>query len=156
MRPDKTILAALGATLGLYRAGLATREIPVWRAIAASADELVARAEALAAGVGDRRVRAAAMRATVGGGSLPGQTLPSAGLVVTAPGRSADLVLAALRSGDPRVIGRVEDQAVLLDLRTVPPDGDADLAAALRRALAGMPGGPGAGRAARRERGSRG
>ena len=49
MRPDKTILAAVAATLGLYRAGVAVREIPVWRQIAVSVDALDARAR------GDRR-----------------------------------------------------------------------------------------------------
>jgi L-seryl-tRNA(Ser) seleniumtransferase len=135
MRPDKTILAAIAATLGLYRAGLAVREIPAWRAIAASAEGLRARAEALAAAVDDPRVSARAMRATVGGGSLPGETLPSAGLAIDAPGRAADAILAALRAGDPAVIGRAEDGCALLDLRTVPAGHGEVLGAALSRAL---------------------
>ncbi|MCU0505963.1 MAG: L-seryl-tRNA(Sec) selenium transferase [Chloroflexi bacterium] len=138
-RPDKTILAALAATLGLYRAGLAVREIPVWRAIAAPVDVLAARARALAAQVGDARVRADAMRATVGGGALPGETLPSAGLVVEAAGAGADALLAALRLGTPPVIARTADGAVLLDLRTVPAEADDALAGALARALPADP-----------------
>ena len=143
-RPDKTILAALAATLGLYRAGLATREIPVWRAIAEPIATLWARAESLATGVGDPRVGVRGTWATVGGGSLPGETIPSAGLVVEAPGRTADLILASLRAGDPAVIGRAEGGAVLLDLRTVPPEADDALAAALARAIAAVTGGAGA------------
>jgi L-seryl-tRNA(Ser) seleniumtransferase len=153
-RPDKTILAALAATLGLYRAGLATREIPVWRAIATPPDALTARGEALAAQIADPRVRAGAMSATIGGGSLPGETLPSAGLIVDAPGRAAVLILGSLRSGDPGVIGRAEDGAVLLDLRTVPPGSDAVVGDALVRALAGMRGGVDGDRGARRVRGA--
>jgi L-seryl-tRNA(Ser) seleniumtransferase len=134
-RPDKTIVAALAATLGLYRAGLATREIPVWRALAVPAGTLRARAEGLAARIDDPRVRAGAMDAAAGGGSSPGSTIPSAGLVVAAPGRAADRFLAALRAADPPVIGRIEDDAVRLDLRAVPPEADDHLLAALRAAL---------------------
>jgi L-seryl-tRNA(Ser) seleniumtransferase len=136
-RPDKTILAALAATLGLYRAGLATREIPVWREIAMPVAALQDRALALAARLDDRRVRVAGLSATVGGGSLPGETLPSAGLAIEAPGGAAVRLLASLRAGDPPVIGRVEDDAVLLDLRTVPPEADEIVVVALARALAG-------------------
>ncbi len=134
-RPDKSILAALAATLGLYRAGLAVREIPVWAAIATPVDELRARADALAAAAGDARVTACAMDATIGGGSLPGETLPSAGLAIEAPGRAADALLAALRAGDPPVIARAEDGRVVLDLRTVPAGRDEVVAAAVARAI---------------------
>jgi len=136
-RPDKTILAALAATLGLYRAGLATREIPVWREIAMPVAALQDRAIALAARLDDGRIRVTGLSATVGGGSLPGETLPSAGLAIRAPGGAAVRLLASLRAGDPPVIGRVEDDAVLLDLRTVPPETDEIVAVALARALAG-------------------
>ena len=74
-----------------------------------------------------------ARRATVGGGSLPGETLPSFGLALAA--RSADRLLAALRAGDPAVVGRIEDGRVVLDLRTVDPASDDELAAALAAAL---------------------
>jgi L-seryl-tRNA(Ser) seleniumtransferase len=139
MRPDKTILAAIAATLGLYRAGLAVHEIPAWRAISAPVEGLRARAEALAAAIDDPRVGPREMRATVGGGSLPGETLPSAGLSVDAPGAMADAILAALRAGHPAVIARVEDGVVLLDLRAVPEASDASMRAALARALAEVP-----------------
>ena len=73
MRPDKATLAAVAATLGLYRAGRAEAEIPVWRMIAASIDGLRSRAEAVAGR--DRRPvpRSSRREATVGGGSLPGR-----------------------------------------------------------------------------------
>ena len=76
-RPDKTTLAGLAATLGLYRAGLAAREIPVWRMIAARPEDVRARAEALVARLDDPAAGAhtVAVDSTVGGGSLPGETL---------------------------------------------------------------------------------
>ncbi len=128
MRPDKVTLAAVAATLGLYRAGRAATEIPVWRMIAASQDELRARAEAIAGGVGGS-VRAVATEATVGGGSLPGELLPSFGLAIE--GRSASRTLAALRHASPAVIGRIEGGRVILDLRTVDPERDVDLVGAI-------------------------
>jgi L-seryl-tRNA(Ser) seleniumtransferase len=139
VRPEKVTLAALAATLGLYRAGLATSRIPVWRMIAAPVADLTTRAEAVRAGVRvDRRsrTRVAGMIAAVGGGSLPGETLESAGLVVE--GRGAAALAERLRTGDPAVLARVADGAVWLDLRTVAPEEDADLEAALGRALTGQ------------------
>jgi L-seryl-tRNA(Ser) seleniumtransferase len=136
-RPDKTTLAAVAATLGLYRAGLAVREVPVWRMIATRADDLRARAEALVARLDGpaAAVRPAALASTVGGGSLPGETLPSWGIAV--PG--SDALLARLRRGEPAVIGRIEDGRVLLDLRTVDPGRDDDLARAVAAAIRGAP-----------------
>ena len=75
------------------------------------------------------------LTSTVGGGSLPGETLESAGLAVAGP-RAAGLA-ARLRTCDPAVVGRIEHRAVLLDLRTVEPADDAALTDALARALAG-------------------
>jgi L-seryl-tRNA(Ser) seleniumtransferase len=134
-RPDKALVAALAATLGLYRAGL-TGEIPVWRMIGASVDSLRGRAAAIVGtvceAVPDAAVRGADMLATVGGGSLPGETLASGGLAIEAA--TAAGLLAALRGGSPPVIGRIEADLVLLDLRTVRPDDDATLASAIVRA----------------------
>ncbi len=131
MRPDKATLAAVAATLGLYRAGLATVAIPVWRMIATPVEALRARAEVLAAAI--PAATGLSLHATIGGGSLPGETLPSFGLAVSA-GR-ADRLLAALRDGHPAVLGRIEGGRVVLDLRTVDPAADADVAGALAEAL---------------------
>jgi L-seryl-tRNA(Ser) seleniumtransferase len=131
MRPDKATLAGVAATLGLYRAGLATTRIPVWQMIATPPGALRARAEALVP-----RVPGAVpvpLTATMGGGSLPGETLPSFGLALAA--RSANRLLAALRGADPAVVGRIEDGRVVLDLRTVDPTADDDLASTLASAL---------------------
>jgi L-seryl-tRNA(Ser) seleniumtransferase len=132
MRPDKVTLAAVAATLGLYRAGRAEAEIPVWRMIAAAPDALRGRAEKLAGRLAGT-VEVVATEATVGGGSLPGAILPSFGLAL--PGGSADRTLAALRRGSPAVVGRIEDGRVILDLRTIDPARDAELAGAIGAVL---------------------
>ena len=137
MRPDKTISAAVAATLALYRGGRATRDIPVWRMLAVPVAELQARAGALLAALPAGAAEIVELEATAGGGSVPGQTLASAGLALGAPtGRSASDLLARLRIGEPAVIGRIERERVVVDLRTVPPEADARLGPALARALA--------------------
>ena len=141
VRPEKVTLAALAATLGLYRAGRATTDIPVWRMIAATAEELGRRADALLAALPTTvraRVSVTEMMSAVGGGSLPGEHLESVGLVVAGTGAAA--LAARLRAGDPAVVGRVEGGAVLLDLRTIDSTDDAALGDALVRALAGAGG----------------
>ncbi len=137
VRPEKTILAALAATLGLYRAGRATSEIPIWRMIAASTETLGRRAEAIRGalpGIVRDLVEVHEMESTIGGGSLPGERLASIGLVVQ--GSGAAVLAGRLRAGEPAVIGRVERGAVLLDLRTIDPADDLALADALSLALA--------------------
>ncbi len=133
MRPDKVTMAGVALTLGLYRAGRATIEIPVWRMIATPIAELRARAaELVAALVDDDTVDVVELRSTVGGGSLPGETLASTGVAVGTG--SATRLLAALRRGDPPVIARIEDDRVVIDLRTVDPDALGALARAIERA----------------------
>jgi L-seryl-tRNA(Ser) seleniumtransferase len=133
MRPDKVTLAAVAATLGLYRSGQAATEIPIWRMIAAPPDELRSRAQRVAAQVGER-AEVIAARATIGGGSLPGETLPSFAIAIG--GRGANRTLAALRQGTPPVVGRIEAGRLILDLRTVAPHRDAELASAILAAIA--------------------
>lgn len=133
MRPDKAILAGVAATLGLYRAGRAVTEVPVWQMIARDVAELRSRAETIGAAVGlavpdtgGAGVEVAALESPVGGGSLPGQVLPSAGLVVRVP--SPDRAAALLRGGADRVLARIEADKLVLDLRTVDPADDEVLA----------------------------
>ncbi len=136
MRPDKVTLAAVAATLGLYRAGRAERDVPVWRMVATPASVLRERAEALAASLANRGVadtRPVELEATVGGGSLPGQALPSWG--VSVGGRSASGLVAALRRGTPSVVARVDGGRVVLDLRTLAEDRLGDLADAVTAAI---------------------
>jgi L-seryl-tRNA(Ser) seleniumtransferase len=137
MRPDKVVLAAVAATLALYRAGVAATEVPVWRQVAAPLERLEARAAGIAAGVPGASVVETV--ATVGGGSLPGETLPSRAVAIDAAvaGLAPDHLLGRLRAGSPAVVGRIEHDRVVLDLRAVEPADDEALAAALVAALAG-------------------
>jgi L-seryl-tRNA(Ser) seleniumtransferase len=147
MRPDKVVLAALAATLRLYRAGVAATAIPIWRQIAAPLDELNRRASdvfmsltetARLHGEQEPSVSLGVDRteSTIGGGSLPGQTLSSWAVVIG--GASSGGLLAALRAGTPAIIGRIVDDAVVLDLRTVEPSDDGRLADGIRAALAAI------------------
>jgi L-seryl-tRNA(Ser) seleniumtransferase len=129
IRPDKLTLAALGATLVHYLRGEAEREVPVWRMISASAHDLETRARTLAAALG---AEAVATESAIGGGSLPGQTQPSWAVALAT--RSPNGLAAALRRADPPVIGRIEDDRVLLDLRAILPEQDETL----REAAAGV------------------
>jgi L-seryl-tRNA(Ser) seleniumtransferase len=143
LRLDKTTIAGLEATLRSYVTGRALEELPVWRMIAAPLDGLRARAEAQAAELRGAGLDAAAVacRSAVGGGSLPGETLPSAGVALPPGERGAEAIAGALRAGEPAVAARIADDRLLFDLRTVPPGEDAALGAAIRRACeAGEPG----------------
>jgi len=102
--------------------------------IARRPEDLRARAEAVAGRVGRTGVSVIATEATVGGGSLPGETLPSWGLAL-GDGKGLEGLLARLRRGDPAVIGRIAEGRVVLDLRTVPPERDGDVAGAVVDAL---------------------
>jgi L-seryl-tRNA(Ser) seleniumtransferase len=119
MRVDKLTLAALEATLRGPRP-------PVRRFLDAEPAELRRRAECLAAGLADLGAEAVDTQARVGGGGAPGAALPSA--AVALPERYA----AALRGGEPAVLGRLEHGRCLLDLRALAPEHDAILAAAVR------------------------
>jgi L-seryl-tRNA(Ser) seleniumtransferase len=130
IRPDKLTLAALGATLAHYLRGEAEREVPVWRMLSADAGSLERRARALAEQVGGTAVES---RSAIGGGSLPGQTQPSWAVALRA--ESPDGLAAALRRAEPPVIGRIEDDRVLLDLRAILPEQDDVLASAVQAAL---------------------
>jgi L-seryl-tRNA(Ser) seleniumtransferase len=105
--------------------------------VAAPVAMLRARANSVVSAVGDDRVDVVEVASTVGGGSLPGETLPSVGLAFDV--RSPDRLLERLRVGEPAVIGRIEKDRLILDLRTVAPEDDEALAGAVRAALAPRP-----------------
>jgi L-seryl-tRNA(Ser) seleniumtransferase len=136
MRPDKATLAGVAATLAVYRAGRATTDIPVWRMLATPLDVLRTRAEAVVATLPGGAAEVVELESTVGGGSLPGEVLPSIGVALAAAsGRDATDLVTELRRAEPCVIARIERELVVLDLRTVPAEDDPALAAAVGRAL---------------------
>ena len=120
LRVDKLTIAALEATLLSYLHGRATQEIPVWQMIAADAALLQERAMSFAEELRSHGLAAeiVACESAVGGGSLPGETLPSWGVVL---GGSPDDWHSRLRRGSPAVVGRIVNDQLLLDLRTVLP-----------------------------------
>jgi L-seryl-tRNA(Ser) seleniumtransferase len=130
VRVDKMTVAALEAVLRLYAAGRRS-DIPTWRLLDERPAALRTRARAVADALPGAAVERA--EAVAGGGSLPGYAVPS--VVVRLPAdRPADLA-ARLRVGNPAVFCRVEEDALLFDLRTVIPEEDRRLTRAVRYAL---------------------
>jgi L-seryl-tRNA(Ser) seleniumtransferase len=128
LRVDKLSLAALEATLAVYRdPERARREIPVLAMLEADPAVLQARAERLASAIGGEVVEAVAK---VGGGALP--LLELTGPAVALHSGRPDATAARLRAGDPPVLARIQDGRVLLDPRTMADEEVAWVAAALR------------------------
>ena len=120
LRPGGLVLGALQDVALSYLRRDAGVEVPFWRMATAPVDALRARAERVGAG------EVVDCASVTGGGTLPGIEIPSAGI------RLAGDVTAALRAHDPAVIARVDGGSTVLDLRTVAPDEDEVLAAAVR------------------------
>jgi L-seryl-tRNA(Ser) seleniumtransferase len=141
LRVDKTTLAALQATLLAYRENRALEEIPVWRMISVNVNSLTRRARKWRAALrnvpqlSSLSLQVVDSVSTVGGGSLPGQTLPTKVLAISVDSVSA--LAEKLRHSEhtPPVISRIEDNRLLLDPRTVLPEQDNVLIAALKNAL---------------------
>lgn len=139
LRPDKLTLAALEATLRLYRDPAALRErLPVLRMLTRPAEELEAVAAALARRLGESLAGAAvdvvAGESFAGGGSLPTTALASRCVRVREMGVDAGRVAAALREHEPAVVCRTHDGALLFDPRTIGEDEIDEIAAALAEA----------------------
>jgi L-seryl-tRNA(Ser) seleniumtransferase len=134
VRADKLCLGALTATLTEYMLDRAVETIPIWQMISAAPQALANRVEGWieALGFGE----AADGESTVGGGSLPGETLTTT--LLRLPGPHPDRLSAALRSADPPLISRVADGAVVLDPRTVLPTQDSAVLTALRSAMSAV------------------
>ncbi|HWF50178.1 MAG TPA: L-seryl-tRNA(Sec) selenium transferase [Solirubrobacteraceae bacterium] len=133
VRIDKLSLAALEATLALYRdPELARREIPVLAMLTAPDADLERRARTLAEATGGELV---ASTARVGGGALPLLELPGPAVALDGGEAGVDALAAALRAGAPPVIGRIQQDRLLLDPRTLTDDEAEVAAAAVRAAL---------------------
>jgi len=137
LRVDKMTYAALEATLTEYAAGRAAATIPVQRMLTMTADEVRARAETLAAAIAaipGWGAEIVAGTSAVGGGSAPGVGLPTWLVAAAKSGLSPDALDTRLRGQTPPIIARIDDGRLLLDLRTVLPEQDAQLAARLASA----------------------
>ena len=136
LRIDKFTVAALEATLYAYEAGTALETIPTLRmltepaaAVRRRARRILARLPAVAQrGLGARVIES---RSQVGGGALPTVELPTAAIALGTAARPAARLDEALRAGHPPVLGRLLDDQLLLDCRTVQPTDVASLAARL-------------------------
>jgi len=131
IRADKITLAALAATLLHYLKDEATHEIPVWRMIALPLSEIERRAQQWRAALGLGEVIAG--ESTVGGGSLPGETLPTRLLALSV--KSPNAVAARLRARPLPIIARVLEGQVVFDPRTVAVEEEAQLLEGLRTVL---------------------
>lgn len=131
VRVDKVTYAGLDATLRAFIAGDAARTVPVMRMLAMPLAAIESRTVSLVARLREAGVACSATSglSTIGGGSLPGETLPTRLVRIDAP--SPDRLLTALRHAQPIVVARIADDRVCLDLRTVDPADDGSLVQAL-------------------------
>jgi L-seryl-tRNA(Ser) seleniumtransferase len=143
LRVDKLTIATLEVTLRAYLRG-ALDEIPALRMIRLTADSIGERAEkmiaqlqSLVSNQNDATFRLTSGFSVIGGGSTPDQRLPTALITVTSARHSASELEERLRkpAKATAVIARIEDDRLILDLRTVSPSEESELAAALASAL---------------------
>ena len=139
LRIDKFTMAALEATLGAYEAGTARETVPTLRLLTEPLGRVQGRARRVLRALGAEVTARLAARVTegssqVGGGALPTVELPTAGVALGATDGAARALDAALRVGDPPVVGRLVDDRLFLDCRTVLPEQVAALAKAVAAA----------------------
>lgn len=132
VRADKATLAGMAETLRHYVRGEAETEIPIWRMISTPLQSLFDRGIEIQAKLAGIELRTTL--ATIGGGSLPGETLPSVALALS--GGNLEERMRRLRMGETSVFARVEDDQILIDLRTILPEDDGLLCIALEKARA--------------------
>jgi L-seryl-tRNA(Ser) seleniumtransferase len=135
LRVDKTTLAGLQATLLHYLEGKAPKKVPVWQMIAMPVKTIEERAQTWASLLAEAGAEVSVVdgRSTIGGGSLPGETLPTRLAAIQVP--SPDDLARRLRLGQPAVVGRIEEDRFLLDPRTVMPQQEETLIERVRLAL---------------------
>jgi L-seryl-tRNA(Ser) seleniumtransferase len=134
IRADKLCLSALSATLLHYLRDESIAQIPIWRMISTLPEVIRQRAENWVKYLNLGEV--IEIKSTVGGGSLPDEELPSFALALTV--RSPNRLLENLRKCQPPVIARLDKDKVLFDPRTVLPEQDEELLAAIRSSLANL------------------
>jgi L-seryl-tRNA(Ser) seleniumtransferase len=121
LRVDKMRLAALGATLEIYRSGALAERLPIYRMIGTTLDELRARGHDYLQAIPGAKI--ADTDAYVGGGALAQERIASVAVVL--PAHDVVSAAARLRNNAPPIVARIRDGCVLLDLRTIAPDQDA-------------------------------
>ena len=132
LRPDKGTIAGLIETLKHYEREEATTAIPIWQMISADTESLSARAsEYVNAWKGNATV--IPHKSTIGGGSLPGQTLPTICCGLQLPQNQLDETVRTLRNLDTPIISVINDGRLLLDPRTVLPSQDHIVISGLRQ-----------------------
>jgi L-seryl-tRNA(Ser) seleniumtransferase len=137
LRADKFRIAALEATLDAYARGAAANEIPTHKLILSSRDEIKTRAERFVANLRQKMLPAAVHlevhegESAIGGGAAPTSRLATALISLKHENLSASQIEEALRHFQPPVVARIEDDRVLLDLRTVLPADEPELADAV-------------------------
>lgn len=135
VRVGKLTLAALGATLDSYTREESRSEIPTQAMLFATTDELQRRAEAIKQDISDVPELQIGIRddvAQVGGGSLPAVELPTVVIALQHKKLSADELAVRLRTGRIGVFVRIQNDEVILDIRSVLPEDDSRLALAVR------------------------
>ena len=128
IRADKLCIAALSATLLHYIKDEATDKIPVWQMITMDISTIKKRAQRVVDQIGGTLVSGLS---TIGGGSLPGETLPT--ILVSLRGESSERLAQDMRNH--KIIARIQDNQVMLDLRTVLPHNDDKLISILNDLL---------------------
>ncbi len=137
LRVDKMTLAALEATLALYRdPSRATQEIPVLRMMKETPEALREKASRLAVRLGFLSPAPAVVEEAgqIGGGTAPGVALPSVAVAIAPAARGADWLEARLRGHEPPIIARIARDRLLLDVRTLDEADFDEIAACLRAA----------------------
>lgn len=131
VRADKACLAGLSATLTHYLKDEAEREIPVVKMMSLTSKQLQGRAEAWKNELGQGEIESGL--STVGGGSLPDESIPT--FLLSLNVKSPDKFLKALRKNNPPIIARTENDKILLDPRTVLPEQEGALLVGLKNLL---------------------
>ncbi len=131
VRADKLCLAALSVTLLHYLKNEVESEVPIWRMISSTRKQLKARARTWVAELGQGEVISS--ESTVGGGSLPGESLPTWAMALSL--NSPDRFLETMRHGQPPLVARMEKDRVIFDPRTVLPEQDGALVVNVSNAL---------------------
>jgi L-seryl-tRNA(Ser) seleniumtransferase len=134
LRIGTPTLAALGATLRLHLDAGSRDQIPFYRMLAASPETLRARAEAVRRRLETIDLRVEAVEGYAGGGTLPLAPIASIALAWRPADGGVDAAAARLRCGTTPLVARVDGDRVLIDVRTIPPERDGDLTAALEAA----------------------